>query len=214
MIFLLVLRLLCFCVSNLEQGTFPLQTTGTQGASVGSGLPVSVFNPLGTEVNQTPYVSIDVILLELIEEGTLEVYERPSSLSEEGLDFLMETEGFRPEPYWDHNQWSVGYGVSTDSPDTTIDHLTAIQALLARVEMYEQAVYETIQVDLTQSQFDALVSLAFNIGINGFKNSTLVKKINNGETDADRHFLDWIYASGEPILRSRREQELELYRST
>ena len=206
MIFLFVLRLLCFCVSNLEQGAFPLQTTETQEISVGSGSNDSVFFLLVTEASQTPYVSIDDILLELIEEGTLEVYERPSSLSEEGLNFLMETEGFRPEPYWDHSQWSVGYGVSTDSPDASIDHLTAIQALLDRVEMYEEAVYETIQ-------FDALVSLAFNIGINGFKNSTLVEKINNGDEDADKHFLDWIYASGEPILRNRREQELELYRS-
>ncbi len=71
--------------------------------------------------------------------------------------------------------------------------------------------------DLTQEQFDALISFVFNIGARGFNVSTIRKKILKDPNDpsiADE-FRRWVYAGNEkmPGLIKRREQEIKLYYS-
>ena len=60
-----------------------------------------------------------------------------------------------------------------------IDETTATELLCADIAIAERAVKENISVSLKQNQFDALVALAYNIGIKNFTNSTVVKYINN-----------------------------------
>ena len=74
-----------------------------------------------------------------------------------------------------------------------------------------------MDVDLTQEQFDALVSFVFNVGVQAFNVSTLKKKIlknPNDPTIADE-FRRWVYAGNKmlPGLVKRREQEIKLYYS-
>lgn len=135
----------------------------------------------------------------------------PKTMSEEGLTKLMQLEGFRKKAYWDHGQWTAGYGTRVASKDVTLSRYEALFHLAIKVSQYEKVVNGNVNVILTQNQFDALVLLAFNIGPHAFENSTILKKINMRDPSADRHFMDWIYAGGEPILVSRRETEREIY---
>lgn len=70
---------------------------------------------------------------------------------------------------------------------------------------FEAAVNGAATVPVTQDQFDALVSLAFNIGAHGFAGSTVVHKLNLGDlAGAADAFLMWVHP---PELRARREAE-------
>ena len=61
------------------------------------------------------------------------------------------------------------------------DKITPPKALaraLADVQKYEGAIKQCVKVPLYQYEYDAYTSLAYNIGVGGFCNSTLVKKLN------------------------------------
>ena len=104
-----------------------------------------------------------------------------------------------------------------DEPVLFADGITQEQAmdLLARdLERFERAVNEDVTVDLTQNQFDALVSFAFNIGTKNFKESTLLRKLNQGKHgEVPDQMRRWVKAGGKTIqiLVNRREKEIELW---
>lgn len=78
----------------------------------------------------------------------------------------------------------------------------------------QNAVRRCVTVPITQDQFDALVSLAFNIGGQAFCSSTLVRKLNAGEcTAAAAQFDRWIRSRGQilPGLIKRRAAERALF---
>lgn len=72
-----------------------------------------------------------------------------------------------------------------------------------------------ITVPVTQNQFNAVVSLAYNIGIGNFRKSTLLKKLNKCSSDKTigNEFLRWKFAGGKELsgLKKRRKEEAELY---
>lgn len=77
-----------------------------------------------------------------------------------------------------------------------------------------KAVDRMVTVELTANQFDALVSLCFNIGENAFKKSTLLKKLNAGNyKGAAEAFMSWIFAGGKKVkgLEKRRAKEKALF---
>jgi lysozyme len=150
-------------------------------------------------------------------------------ISQSGLDIIKEFEGLKLQAYAateDERKrgiWTIGYG-STYWPDGRKvkqgDNLTdAKQAetlLRTTVEQYEKAVSGTVKVHLTQNQFDALVSFAFNIGISAFKGSTLVKILNKTDiTPVADQLLVWNKQSGKVLngLVRRREMERSLFLS-
>jgi lysozyme len=100
----------------------------------------------------------------------------------------------------------------TDAPITKERAYSLFENVLKH---YEMSVYTSTRDDINQNQFDALVSLAFNIGTNAFKKSTLVKRVNKNPKGADIEgaFLMWKNAGGKPILLNRRKREYELYAS-
>jgi lysozyme len=89
--------------------------------------------------------------------------------------------------------------------------------LLAQdIHKFEEAVNKSILVTLNQNQFDALVSLAFNIGEGAFQKSTLLRKLNAKDFGgAADQFLRWIYSAGRklPGLVTRRKEERALFLS-
>ena len=80
---------------------------------------------------------------------------------------------------------------------------------------YEKSVDSFCRDDVTQHQFDALVSFAYNLGVNALRNSTLLKKVNANPADpAIRdEFKRWNRAAGRVMagLTRRRLAEADLY---
>jgi len=108
--------------------------------------------------------------------------------SDNGLDFIKEHEGVRLSAYQDQaGLWTIGVGHLIASYET---HLTgaaitmaqAIELLREDAKEAETDVKNAISVELDQNQFDALVSIAFNLGGPQFRSSTFVKRINSGDT--------------------------------
>ena len=114
-------------------------------------------------------------------------------------------------------KWTIGYG-HTDGVNQgmLITEKTADAFLKQDIQKAEDEV-NRIDADLTQEQFDALVSFVFNVGIQAFRVSTLRKLIERDPNDkkiADE-FRRWVYAGNKmlPGLVKRREQEIKLYYS-
>ena len=73
-----------------------------------------------------------------------------------------------------------------------------------------------LTVEVTQNQFDALVSFAFNLGPANLKSSTLLRKVNSGDVNgAADEFLKWNHAGGQVLagLTARRNAEKTLFLS-
>lgn len=80
----------------------------------------------------------------------------------------------------------------------------------------ERAVSAAVTVSLSQSQFDALVSFAYNVGIGAFRSSTLLRKLNAGDYQgAADQFLLWDKNDGKVMrgLTRRRQAERALFLS-
>lgn len=141
-------------------------------------------------------------------------------ISNEGLAFLRQWEGFRPTPYQcAAGQWTVGYGhVLRDGENYDTVSLSEAEALLRKdVAEVEAALSEALKgIELSQWQWDALVSFTFNIGIGNFKKSTLLKKLKQGDFKAAAdEFLRWTKAKGKTVrgLVRRRKAERKLFLS-
>lgn len=126
-------------------------------------------------------------------------------------------EGFSATPYPDAGGYSIGYGhymgavVTIPGPITQAQGLDLLQADVASAA---RTVSSLVSVPLTQNQYDALVSLAYNIGSNAFANSTLVSLLNQGDyAGAAAQFPVWNKSQGKVIaaLVSRREAEKGLF---
>ncbi len=138
--------------------------------------------------------------------------------SDDGLDLIKQFEGLRTEAYQcQANVWTIGYGHTKGvTSGMKITREQAEQMLQQDIIAFENAVKSTLNgVSLTQSQFDALVSFAFNVGTSAFKNSTLAKKVkaNPDDTEIASEFRRWVYANGAVSkgLSNRREREAQLY---
>ena len=86
--------------------------------------------------------------------------------------------------------------------------------LKSDLKAFEKTVNTVVTVDLTQNQFDALVSLCYNIGSGAFSKSTLVKKLNGNKIqEAADQFLVWNKGGGKVMqgLVKRRARERELF---
>jgi len=83
------------------------------------------------------------------------------------------------------------------------------------VKLYEEGIDGAIKVVINQNQFNALVSLCYNIGVYAFTTSTLVRSINIKApiAEIERWFLAWRFAGGDPILLARRRREFAVYES-
>lgn len=116
------------------------------------------------------------------------------AVSEMGLKLIKTYEGFRPtERRLVSGQRIIGYGhVSDGDPDRTVSRLDAEALLKDDLAPIEAMVNENIHTALTQGQFDALCSLAFNIGQKAFLSSEVVHALNNGRPlDAASAFDVW-----------------------
>lgn len=113
--------------------------------------------------------------------------------------------------------WTIGWGHTLGVKKG--DKITKDQAqefFIQDKQWAEDAVNQKVKVPLTQEQFDALVSLVFNIGVNSFSRSTLLKKLNskNYQGAADQ-FNVWVKQKGKTLtgLVRRRAEERSYFLS-
>lgn len=159
-------------------------------------------------------------------------------LSSKGLDLIKSQEGYHSK----HKDgsckayrcpagvWTCGWGCTEGvEPNThwTLDEAT--EALRREMSKHEANVLKLVKVPLSQGQFDALVSLCYNIGVGALGKSSLLKHLNAGDyARAASHFADFKYSrvSGDTArhykvkdgtrvalagLVSRRARETELF---
>lgn len=137
-------------------------------------------------------------------------------VSDAGLQLIREAEGLRLSAYLcPADVWTIGYGTTRGvKAGQTISKPKAEELLSEDVREFERAVLDAIQVPVTQGQFDALVSLAYNIGAARFRSSTLLKLLNQSRyADAAAQFPRWNRGGGRvlPGLTKRRAAERALF---
>lgn len=153
-------------------------------------------------------------------------------LSSGGLVLLKSLESLRFKPYDDQTgkevtSWckgaTIGYGhlitrTEWDRYKKGIHKATANNLFMTDLSPYVRAVASNVTTQLRQNQFDALVVLVFNIGIDGFSSSSVLKLVNDPAAktvhkDLESAWKAWDKSQGvvNAGLVSRRNAEWKLY---
>ncbi|MGN5765684.1 lysozyme [Acinetobacter calcoaceticus] len=141
--------------------------------------------------------------------------------SQTGINLITSFEDLKLSAYLcPAGVWTIGFG-TTVYPNGNrvkqVDKCTEAQAkayFAHDLNRFERTVNGSVAVPLSQNQFDALVSLTYNIGETAFKNSTLLEMLNAGNyRGAADQFLVWNKSKGQVLngLVRRRKTERELF---
>lgn len=139
--------------------------------------------------------------------------------SDAGVEFIKTHEGLRLRAYQDSvGVWTIGYGHTGKDvvEGLTINEEEAETLLKEDLARFERGVVRAVAVDINQNQFDSLVSFSFNLGLSSLRGSTLLRKLNRGDTaEASREFTRWVYAGGKKLrgLVTRRLNEQSMFLS-
>lgn len=154
-------------------------------------------------------------------------------MSAHGLNLLEQWEGFKLKVYKDSAGLpTIGVGHLLTKSELTsgkivikgvtvkyangLTNQQVIDLLAQDVAPVGQVVTKAVTVPLTQNQFDALVSFAFNVGNAAFSGSTLLKVLNQKQyKEVPEQLLRWTRSGGKvvPGLVNRRENEIKLWNS-
>lgn len=139
-------------------------------------------------------------------------------ISDRGIEIIKEFEGFRARAYMcPAGVWTIGYGHTRGvKAGDVVTEQQATELLRNDAKEAEEVVTDLVKVELSQWQFDALVSLVYNIGSGNFYNSTIRRLINEGCDDEDRlrhAWCMWKRAGSRTLsgLIRRREKEFKLF---
>ena len=136
--------------------------------------------------------------------------------SQEGIDLIKKFEELRLEAYLcPAGVWTIGWGTTTNvKKGMKITKSEAESYLRRDIQPIEKAL-NSLNINFTQNQFDAIVSWIYNIGIGKFNSSTLKKKILAKAPDLEitDQIIKWVNAGGKPLLglKRRRRDEANLF---
>jgi lysozyme len=144
-------------------------------------------------------------------------------IDKRGLDLIKEFEGLKLSPYLCSAKVpTIGYGntfyengtkVKMTDPPITRQRADALLILIA--DRFSTQVKDLVKKPITQNQFNALVSFAFNVGVTALGRSTLLRLVNNNPNDGNiaKEFLKWNRSGGRVVqgLTNRRIKESALY---
>lgn len=137
-------------------------------------------------------------------------------MSDKGINMLKGFEGCELEAYQDLvGKWTIGYGHTNNVKKG--DKITQAQAetyLKQDLASFTPGVAKLLKVTVTQSQFDALVDFAYNLGLGNLQKSTLLKLVNAKHwTDASKEFVKWDRAGDKEVssLTKRRTAEMNMF---
>lgn len=141
------------------------------------------------------------------------------------IDLIRGFEKFVGTPYLDsNNYWTIGYGarfinnqpVTHATPAITIDEAETL--LNTQIKSYATEVSDSVKTLINQHEYDACVSLCYNVGVGGFAASTVLREINAQDFPAAADaFLLWDKNSqGQVVegLLNRREAERAVFLQT
>ena len=146
-----------------------------------------------------------------------------TKIGAKGLHLIKDFEGIKLKPYQcSAGVWTIGIGTTVypngekvSPKDSIINEIVALSFLTHDLEYFCKQVDAYTTDAVNQSQFDALVSFAYNCGVGNLKSSTLLKKVNTNPNDSTikDEFLKWNKAAGKVItgLTRRRQAEADLY---
>lgn len=136
-------------------------------------------------------------------------------VSDELIDKIKQFEGYRSKAYrCSAGVLTCGYGHTKGvTARTTCNKNKALAWLRADLEPIERFLSAIPEVCKSQGRFDACADFCFNLGVNAFKGSTLLKQIQKKSSVSiiQAEFLKWIYAGGKPLegLKNRRRWEAQ-----
>lgn len=138
------------------------------------------------------------------------------TLSPAGLALIKRFEGLRTEAYrCPAGVWTIGYGSTRGVREgMRITEAQAESLLVEDCKRFERAVVGMVEVPITQGQFDALVSFAFNLGAEALRRSTLLRLLNQSRyAEAASQFPRWNKAGGRVLdgLTKRRAAERAMF---
>ncbi|WP_407409839.1 lysozyme [Acinetobacter sp.] len=178
-----------------------------------------IFDFIRGLVGKLSQSQVDVLDQALNEIGVAE--DSQKTISSKGVEFIAGFESLQLKAYLcPANVWTIGWGTTVYPNGTKVkkgDKCTVEQAKVYKdhdLKRFQKCVNDAVAVLLNQNQFDALVSLTYNIGEAAFKSSTLLKKLNaadyNGAAD---QFLVWNKSKGKVLngLVNRRAAERTLF---
>lgn len=137
------------------------------------------------------------------------------ALSASGLIGILGYEGYSDTAYIPvpGDVPTIGFGTTEGVKlGDTITPEKAIERAYRDIQKTESAIHKCVHVPLTQNEYDAFSSLAYNIGENAFCSSTLVKKLNQRDYNgACLEIKRWVYVKGQVVqgLVNRREKEYQ-----
>jgi lysozyme len=137
-----------------------------------------------------------------------------------GVNAIKQFEGLRVKTYRDiAGKLTIGYGHLVKEGDGIVEGeiISVVEAtafLVRDLEWAEQCITKNVHTQLTQNEFDALVSFVYNVGCPNFSHSTMLLYLNNGNKNAaGQEFVKWKFAGGvnSPGLLARREKERDIF---
>lgn len=144
------------------------------------------------------------------------------SVNQATIDLIKRFEGCKLTAYQDHvGVWTIGYGITAGAnvgveprKGMTITQARADDLLHDALDRFAAQVRALITTKVSNNEFGACVSLAYNIGPKAFANSTLLRKLNaDDHVGAAAEFKRWNKAGGETLtgLTARRAAEAALF---
>ena len=142
-------------------------------------------------------------------------------LSQNGVDFIKSHEALRLKAYQDSKGvWTIGWGHTKNvHPGDVITREQAEQFIRDDFTWVERTLNADLVIGrdkplVTQNEYDALCSLVFNIGSQAYLDSTVRRKIKQGDKMAAAHaFGMWVYSNHKFVqgLANRRADEVRLF---
>lgn len=104
-------------------------------------------------------------------------------INAEGLALIKQWEGLRLEAYrCSAGVWTIGYGHTVSAHEGMKITLEQAERMLVQdLNIFENAVSRAVKVDISDNQFAALVSWAYNVGVGAMQKSSLIRKLNAGD---------------------------------
>jgi len=138
--------------------------------------------------------------------------------SQEGLALIKKFEGCKLKAYkCSAGVWTIGYGHTAGVKEgDVISQPEADKLLEEDIAKFEDYVNDNVIVELNEGQFDALVAWTFNLGVGNLRQSTMLRKLNEGDYQSVPSEMNrWNKAGGKTLdgLIRRRKAEGLLFES-